>query len=150
MAQRIVVGIDGSSGSATAARWAISQARATEASVELVYTWHLPYLTEASGYGMSVHVLAGSWHDVAQEADKEAARILAQLGVPLEGIEIGARAVEGPAAFTLMQEAKGADMLVVGRRGHGGFFGLHLGSVTTQLAHHYDGVLVMVPETATF
>ena len=143
--QRIVVGVDGSSGSMTAARWALRQAVVAGAAVELIYTWHMPYLADASGYSLSVQGSAGQWNDVATSADGVATGLLADLG-DVGQVEVSARAIEGPAASTLMQAAKGADLLVVGRRGHGGFLGLHLGSVTTQLSHHFEGVLVIVPE----
>jgi nucleotide-binding universal stress UspA family protein len=143
--QNIVVGVDGSQGSMTAARWALGHAREIGATVELVYTWHMPYLTDATGYSLSVQGSVGQWNDIAVAADSVAGEMVHDLG-DLGGVEVTTRALEGPAASTLMQAAKGADLLVVGRRGHGGFLGLHLGSVTTQLAHHYDGVLVIVPE----
>ena len=47
-----------------------------------------------------------------------------------------ARVVAGPAASTLIQESKTAGMLVLGSRGHGGFIGLLLGSVSATCAEH--------------
>ena len=143
--QRIVVGVDGSSGSLVAARWAIDEAKARGAGLELVYTWHLPYLVDASGYSLSVQGSTGEWNDMAVAADEVMAEIVGRLG-DTSGVELTTRALEGAPAATLMETAKGADLLVVGRRGHGGFLGLHVGSVATQLSHHFDGVLVIVPE----
>jgi len=60
-------------------------------------------------------------------------------GVPLE-----ARAVEGAAARVLLDEAKDADLLVVGSRGHGGFAGLLLGSVSLHCVTHAPCPVVVV------
>jgi len=51
---------------------------------------------------------------------------------------------KGRAADTLMAAAEGADMLVVGNRGRGGFAGLRLGSVSQSIAHHSPCPLVIV------
>ena len=59
--------------------------------------------------------------------------------------EIEARPIEGPAASVLVDVAKGADLLVLGTRGHGGFSGLLLGSVSQQVSHHAPCPLVLVP-----
>ena len=55
--------------------------------------------------------------------------------------------MEGMVADTLMKVAAdvGADLVVVGRRGHGGFSELVLGSVSHTLNHPCDVPVVIVP-----
>ncbi|AMM20175.1 hypothetical protein AX769_08345 [Frondihabitans sp. PAMC 28766] len=51
---------------------------------------------------------------------------------------------EGMPARVLLEQSTGADMLIVGSRGHGGFAGLLLGSVSTAVAEHAScPVLIM-------
>ena len=54
---------------------------------------------------------------------------------------------EGSAAQALVDASEGADLLVVGARGHGGFLGLVLGSVANQVLHHATCPVVIVPKT---
>jgi nucleotide-binding universal stress UspA family protein len=51
---------------------------------------------------------------------------------------------KGSAAKVLIDESDGADMLVVGSRGKGGFAGLHLGSVSQQVSAHARSATVAV------
>ena len=53
--------------------------------------------------------------------------------------------VAGQAANILLDEAREADLLVLGARGHGGFAGLLLGSVTNTITHHAPCPVVIVP-----
>lgn len=53
--------------------------------------------------------------------------------------------VEGPAARALLETARGADLLVVGSRGRGGFLGLLLGSTSHQVVTHASCPVVVVP-----
>ena len=55
------------------------------------------------------------------------------------------RVVEGAAASVLVDESRDAELLVVGSRGHGGFAGLLLGSVSQQCAHHATCPVVIIP-----
>ena len=61
------------------------------------------------------------------------------------GVDADGNVVEGQAADALIDAAAQADLLVVGSRGHGGFVGLLLGSVSGQCAHHSRCPLVIVP-----
>jgi nucleotide-binding universal stress UspA family protein len=62
-------------------------------------------------------------------------RVVAAMAAEAEGVEIEREAVEGVAAQVLVEAAGAGDLLVVGSRGHGGFAGLLLGSVSQQCAH---------------
>jgi nucleotide-binding universal stress UspA family protein len=53
--------------------------------------------------------------------------------------------VEGQPADALCAEAEGAELLVVGSRGLGGFHGLLVGSVSQQCVHHAPCPVVVVP-----
>ena len=61
-----------------------------------------------------------------------------------DGVEIRRVLRKGRPADTLMAQAEGATMLVVGNRGRGGFAGLRLGSVSQAIAHHSPCPLVIV------
>jgi nucleotide-binding universal stress UspA family protein len=60
--------------------------------------------------------------------------------------KVSTKITRGPAAATLLEAAKDAELLVVGRRGHGGFMGLLLGSVAEQAAHHSPCPVVIVSD----
>jgi nucleotide-binding universal stress UspA family protein len=60
-------------------------------------------------------------------------------------IAISTHVERGSASQVLMNHAKTADLLVVGRRGHGGFIGLLLGSTAAQVSNHAQCPVVIVP-----
>ena len=130
---RIVVGVDGSESSAAALRFALDEARAHGAGVEVVAAWSFPPTMAAEWTG-------GEIEGVAEGLERSAQRILAEavaeLGSAAEGVEIEAVVRQGPPAEVLLSEAESADLLVVGSRGRGGFKGLVLGSVSQQAAYH--------------
>ena len=127
-AHRIVVGVDGSESSKAALRWAIRQAKLTGASVDAVTAWRYP-----TGYG---------WTPVAAEIDfeGEAKKALSVALGEVSGLEpdVPVRPViaEGHAAEVLLRTARGADLLVVGSRGHGGFASAVVGSVSLYCVLH--------------
>jgi nucleotide-binding universal stress UspA family protein len=142
--RRIVVGIDGSPNGTVALRWAMAQARLTGASIETITAWHDPALIGYS-YGWSPVMYEGT--SVAAIAEKilteAVADIVAQQGDP---VEICTRVVQGHPAQVLLEAATGAQMLVVGSRGHGAFAGMLLGSVSQHCVQHAPCPIVVVPQ----
>ena len=57
-------------------------------------------------------------------------------GHPAPGVPVTGEVAEGHPADVLVRTATGADLLVVGSRGHGGFAGMLLGSVSSHAVHH--------------
>jgi nucleotide-binding universal stress UspA family protein len=65
-----------------------------------------------------------------------------------ENAEVTCRVLHGSAGRRLVEASKGAEMLVVGSRGVGGFRGLILGSTAAQLVGHAQCPVVVVPVSA--
>jgi nucleotide-binding universal stress UspA family protein len=124
----IVVGVDGSDSSRQALTWAVHYAALIGAGVDAVISWSYP-----TGYGIGA--VTAEWNPGADASDLLAKTVAAVLGdeipVPLTQV-----VREGNAAQVLLDETKDAQMLVVGSRGHGGFAGLLLGSVSAHCAEH--------------
>ena len=137
---RIVVGVDGSPNSRRAITCALHEARLRNAQLDLVYAVPEPIM------------LADPVIMPSPPRDRLQAEGLAVIEKVLADIDTGEVPTESIAAIgspanVLCQVAKGADMLVVGSRGLGGFRGLLLGSVTQQVvAHASCPILVVVPE----
>jgi nucleotide-binding universal stress UspA family protein len=127
-ATTIVVGVDGSDSSRQALTWAMNYAALIDAKVDAVISWNYP-----TGYGMGG--VASEWNPGEDARDLLAKAVTSVLGddvsVPLTQV-----VREGNAAQVLLDETKDAQMLVVGSRGHGGFAGLLLGSVSAHCAEH--------------
>lgn len=135
----IVVGVDGSDDSLRALTWAIEEATLRGASIRLVHGIDIG-LSAADPYGGG-YVLE-QLQDAGRLALADAAERCAAAGVESEQmVEIGSP------AYTLVEASKGAGMLVVGSRGHGGFAGLMLGSVSAACVHHAHCPVVVVPRT---
>jgi nucleotide-binding universal stress UspA family protein len=133
-APRIVVGVDGSPSSLAALRWALRQARLTGGRVDAIIAWNFPVVPGAGWVPASV----GDDIDFRQLAEKT-------LNDAVDGV-VGATGagdvpvqrlvVAGAAAEVLLSAAKGAALLVVGSRGHGGFADALLGSVSQHCVRH--------------
>ena len=119
---RIVVGADGSPSSIAAAEWAANQAQLTGASLEVIMTWEWPY-----GYGLS---MIPSNFDPKHDSETVLNDVLKPVRVAHPSITIQTSVLEGHPAPVLVKASEGADLLVVGSRGHGEFAGMLLGSVS--------------------
>lgn len=138
---RIVVGVDGSEPSLAALRWAVRQAAVTGSSVEAVTAWHFPYLTTPIGWA-PVTLMEGA--DFAGTTRKALARAVAAVVDPASTVPLEMTVAEGNPARVLLDAAKGADLLVVGSRGYGGFTEALLGSVSQHCVHHAACPVVIV------
>lgn len=142
----IVVGVDGSDPSRKAVHWALNEAAVRGAKLVAVHAW--AYYPSLPSDSLDPMLMTPDFNEtLGRDADRfvqrEVERLRAEAGA--EDVEIEARAVEGPAASVLVEVAKDAQMLVLGTRGHGGFSGLLLGSVSQQVSHHAPCPLVLVP-----
>ena len=123
-APRIVVGIDGSAGSLAALDWAVRQAESTGSTLEAVTSWEWP-----SSYGMAFSYVPSNY-DPAVDAQKILDDALEPVRRAHPDLTIKPVVVEGHPAPVLVEESRGADLLVVGSRGHGEFAGMLIGSVS--------------------
>ena len=136
-AAAVVVGVDGSTASIDALRWAADYARLSGSPLLAVSAWHWPVT-------MVISVPAPEGFDPMAEAQQTLDAILAdELGTD-PGFPVTTRVTEGAAALALVDASHGARLLVVGSRGHGGFAGLLLGSVSEQCTHHAACPVVVV------
>jgi len=110
---RVVVGIDGSPASIDAVRWAAGQAALTGSALIAITAWSIP-----ASYGVAFGGEdAIDWKQNATQALDEA--LVEALGDAAGSVE---RLVEqGHPSYVLTEASKGADLVVVGSRGHGGF-----------------------------
>lgn len=131
---RMVVGIDGSPSSIRALRWALKQAEATGTEVEAVHAWQIP-----SSFGMAVPIMPEGWAESAEESLEKVLEQETDGSVPVKR-----RVVEGYPAKVLLKRSEGAELLVVGSRGHGGFVGALLGSVSQHCIQHASCPVVVV------
>jgi nucleotide-binding universal stress UspA family protein len=138
---RIVVGIDGSDHSKKALRWALDEAQLRGASLEVVFAWMLPVY--ATGYGFAPGDLIDP-KILGDGAAEQLDQAVTEVAGAMTDLKISRKTVEGMAAQVLVEEAEGADLLVVGSRGHGGFAGLLLGSVSQQCAQHASCPVVII------
>jgi nucleotide-binding universal stress UspA family protein len=136
----IVVGVDGSEASVKALRFALDEARIHGAELKAVSAWHVPVIVYEAGWA-PVPIDLTVYPKAAQAAlDKS----LQDANAAGSGVTVKTHVCEGQAADVICHEAEGAELLVVGSRGLGGFRGLLLGSVSQQCAHHAPCPVVIV------
>jgi nucleotide-binding universal stress UspA family protein len=140
----IVAGIDGSHESLDAARWALAEARLHDTGLRVVHVWGLPYMAGSTGFAPAPEPLI--YEAVKQGAESVLAAATTALRGEWTGVEVEPDLVEGVSvARALVETSAGAELLVVGSRGHGGFASLLLGSVSQEVAAHARCPVVIVP-----
>ncbi|MFJ4186694.1 universal stress protein [Kitasatospora sp. NPDC089509] len=140
MTSTVVAGVDGSAASTVAARWAAEEALRRGAPLRLVHAW--PWLTDGvSSFAEPDDLPAAAQRTLAEAADAVradhpdlAVHTDAVLDAPVDG---------------LVAAAADAGLLVLGSRGHGGFAGLLLGSVSMAVAGRSEVPVVVVREAGS-
>jgi len=137
-AGRIVVGVDESAHSRGALSWAVREAELWGATVEVVHAWLVP-LELDEGRGLT---------QVDPELLEQGSRAILDTAVASVGAtdtQVTPMLVEGEPAPVLTSVADGADLLVVGSRGRGGFTGRLLGSVSQRCIESAPCPVAVVP-----
>ena len=136
---RIVVGADGSDGGDAALRWALDEAELRGGTVDAVMALRVTPMLASPAVGALIdpeEEMAHAREVLAASVESAAER--------RAGVVVHQVVHTGGAAHVLLEAAQGADLLVVGSRGRGGFRGLLLGSVSQQCVHHAPCPVVVV------
>ena len=143
----IVVGVDGSPTSMRALRWAVDEARVRAVPLTALYIYRS--LRTGAPFDAFVSIEREQLDQLeAQAAETARAKLDTMLAgaADYEGVQVEGRVIAGSPAKTLAFDAADEHtLLVVGSRGHGGFAGLLLGSVSQQCLHHARGPVVVTP-----
>ncbi|MBB5157565.1 universal stress protein [Saccharopolyspora phatthalungensis] len=141
---RIVVGVDGSPGSRAALRWALRYAEQCGGAVTAVIAWSPPTFTEVAPMPPVL-----SDEDSVARAEWELRKAVDETRASLEtSVPVRQEVARGHAVRALLDCAQDADLLVVGSRGHGGFVGALLGSVSLHCVTHAHCPVVVVRPAA--
>ena len=135
---RIVAGVDGSDTAWHAARWAAAEAETLDVPLTLLHALHLPNAAtaalEPTGYVDERERVGGEF----------LAAMLAQVRAEHPAADIEAELSAFSPTHRLVEVSAPDILVVTGTRGHGGFTGMLLGSVSRALATHARGPLVVV------
>ena len=126
----IVVGVDGSPGSRKALTWAAAEAADHGANLTVINVWEHTLLPPAGSVSVSEHYVP----DPSQRTAEDLVQVIKEELGEEPPVLVQPQVKQGRPAKVLIEESAGADLLVVGERGHGGFVGLVLGSVSQHVA----------------
>jgi nucleotide-binding universal stress UspA family protein len=126
----IVVGIDGSPGSRKALTWAAAEAAVHGADLVVINVWEHTLMPPAGSVSVSERYVP----EASQSTGDELVQIIKEELGDDPPVLVRPQVKQGRPAKVLIDESANADLLVVGKRGHGGFVGLVLGSVSQHVA----------------
>lgn len=135
----VVVGTDGSAGARNALAWAVEEARLRNAPLTVVAVVAVPVTLARANVPLISEPEAADLRAAEEEARAEVDEVGAG------GVDVSIDVAYGIPAEELINAGRGADLLVVGSRGVGGFSRLLLGSVSTQVVHHAPCPVAVIP-----
>jgi nucleotide-binding universal stress UspA family protein len=134
----IIVGVDGTDSSNAAVDWAVREAgrRGVPLRVLHVFDWD---------WSIARYDFNGEYFEKGRSsAEAIAAGAADRARKVASGVDIETEVLIGYPTPRLLEMARNADLMVLGCRGHGGFAGLRLGSVSQRVATHASGPVVVV------
>jgi nucleotide-binding universal stress UspA family protein len=147
--ERILVGLDGSEGSALALRWAIDLAKAVDAEIVAVHAFEVPtpVIAPETGVPLGLGVDEVEVERTLRETAEQA--FVTDWSAPLDAAGVRYRRLleEGPPGEVLLEiaERERPGLLVAGRRGRRALAALVAGSVSEHLVHHSRIPVTVVP-----
>src|SRR5690242_9429489 len=142
----LVVGVDGSESGRRALRWALAEAQLRQLRLQVVHAWREPAVFIPEEYDTTL-VERGRTDEAALKLiDDEIDAVGADLP---DIVEITRMQVHGFAARSLIEASEHAELVVLGRRGTGGFPHELIGPKAVQVAHHAKCPVTVVPELWT-
>jgi nucleotide-binding universal stress UspA family protein len=129
--RHVVVGVDGSGLSSDAVAYAVDHAALWETDVTVVHAWDIGLVEGTLALNAPIEV----WEGFEDRRVRMTAEAVAGWAERYPDVAIHTKVVHGDAADALLQASDEAALLVVGGRGHGGFLGLLLGSVSRTVLH---------------
>lgn len=136
--RRIVTGVDGSQSALDAVRWAAREAHVRGIPLTLVHALHLP----------DAAVAPLEPDDLAERQQRAGVELLASASAFVSSaypeVKVETEITQGSPTHRLVELSSPDTLVVTGTRGHGGFVGMLLGSVSRALAGHADGPLAVV------
>jgi len=140
--ETIVVGVDGSEGGAAAFVFAVREAAFRGARLRIVSAWQVPVAAYGAGFEPPLDpATREAFRMRAEQVADDAFAAAKKLEPSLDG---EALAIHGHPADVLLEQGADATLIVVGRRGLGGFRTLLLGSVSQQVVQHAICPVVVV------
>jgi nucleotide-binding universal stress UspA family protein len=134
----VVVGVDGSTGSREAVRWAAEYAKLTGAELRAVASWRWPNYVTRIPPGV----------DLAADTARTLHEVVAEVSAEFPEVPVSEHVVEGPSGPALLSQAADATLLVVGAQGRAAYPGMLLGSVAEHCVRHGPCPVVVVRTSA--
>jgi len=128
--QLVVVGVDGSTESVAALKWAGGYAAATGARLRAVLAWHYPSAVGPAPVGVAPASIS---NEVRASMTEHLTTAIAEASL---AVDVEQQIGYGHPAEVLVSQSEEADLLVVGNRGHGAFTGMLVGSVSIHCVTH--------------